>query len=275
MGLQEKKRELHAIGQRKQELWQQLQQDKEQRNAIVEAVKALREKRDALTKEVALIKQEQKRLQAAIAAKGAELQAARDGKKQMMEKLGMKEPPESIRRKMKAIEQKIETQVISFEKEKQMMDALKRLKKQCTEAEQLGSASAAVAQRAAELRELQAKEREVWRDVQQRAAASHQHHREMLARRKELDALREKQGQDFAAYDSLKKQKREAVLEVQGQAQALALQKEGQARARAAAEEARKREAEAQLQAKEKVLEEKIRKKKKITTEDLLVFQGK
>ena len=273
MELRQRVRELQDLGQKKEELWQRLQQDKGERGAMAEAVKALREKRDSITREVAVLKQERGRLQAVLEAKRRELEAAREGQKQLMGGLGIRESPESVRRKIQALEQKVETQVISFEKEKQVMDAVRRLKKQMAEAGKLRSASGAVAQRAAELRELQVKDRSLRKRIQEQAAASHQCHMEMLARRGELDALRARQKADFAAYDAVKQQKRESAAQLQSGRRELALRQDGQMKARQAAQEAQEKETELQLQEKEKVLEEKIRKKKKITTEDLLVFR--
>jgi len=102
-----------------------IREDKEKRNSLTKKVKEEKEKRGKLNKEA------KDRI--------SELKELTEEKKKISRKFDIKDDPSKIKEQIEKLEFKIETEGISFEKEKQLMAVIKDLKKKFKEAEKISN----------------------------------------------------------------------------------------------------------------------------------------
>ena len=99
---------------------------------IRDAIKKIKDnkaKRDALTLEVKTLKPKRDSINKNLSSKSAGLEKLKKEKSALAESLDIKDSPSRIKHQMEKLEFKIETDTVSFEKEKELMKKIKELKK--------------------------------------------------------------------------------------------------------------------------------------------------
>src|SRR3989344_8215735 len=102
-------------------------------NKRISAIRQDREKRDALTKKVRELKEKRAKLNDDLRKRISELVELKKQSADLMKKSKITDPAR-IKTAIDSIESKLETEVMSFEKEKELSKKLKLLKKSLTEA---------------------------------------------------------------------------------------------------------------------------------------------
>lgn len=229
-------------------------------------------KRDSLTGVVKNTKLTKEEMESRVNVLDAEITKLKEEKRKMLEKLGVGDPM-MLKRSIKALEFKIETEGLTFEKEKEMMKVLSKMKKQFEGTKSINDVSRQLDNKFAEIRDLRQQLDMTKKIVQHSAKESQKHHVELIESSKEIDELKNKEA-DFEDKIGAIKAEMHSITED--------LDKRN-----VKMDELRKTLHENNVQLKEDVdkanqeilrhkdeeVQEKLKKGKKLTTEDLLILQ--
>jgi uncharacterized coiled-coil DUF342 family protein len=241
----------------KQEI-QKIKESLKERNELSSIVKEDKKKRDELNKIISEKIKEAKSMQ----------QPAEQTEKRLN--------PHEIKRQINLMEKKIETEGLSFDKEKQIMKAINKLKKHYQEAlaeEQKYGAARGLSK---EISDMKKEANETHKGLQEKAKESQKHHETLIAESKKIDDLKKLEKEAFDKGMELKKQCTEIHEQLKKLLPELQEIKETKRHEYEQRQKAFEEQKNKTLQEKAKSVEEKLKSGKKIvlTMEDLLAYQG-
>ncbi len=272
---------IKALKQRLNELNDQKEKAFQQRNPVgkeisqhIQSVKQLKQERDTLTDEVKKLKDNRTGLNDIIKKKIDDAKKLNAEKKKSTDKPGPKENPAFLKMQMDKLEQRIETEMIPFEKEKAIMKEIKDLKKRFDAAKQANTVWGAAHQLSKDIDTMRAQADDIHKQMQQKAKLSQERHEQLVAESKKIDGLRGK-GDTFT--HDITERKGE-MAKIGPELDALVKQA-NELRTKLNAEREEKEAEQTQQRAKkfsEKLAEvkAKLASGKKLTTEDIIVMQG-
>ena len=257
---------LNKINDEKESFFQKRQDAGRKIRELISEVKELRQKRDALTSSVKDLKKGREELNTRLKGFSSELKTISSKKQEVLKKHKIKEDPAKIRTQIDRLEVKLETEVMSFEKEKQFNKQIKELRKRYHDVKDLDVVLGNFSEKSKEAYKVRDEAKKAHRDIQGRAGESQKFHEAMIAKSKEIDALRKEEDETNRNFMELKsrfteindqlKEKLKAAGDISSQLKEMSMDRD-----------------ERILRSKEQLVEEKIKKGEKLTTEDLLVFQ--
>jgi uncharacterized coiled-coil DUF342 family protein len=229
-------------------------------------------KRDSLTGVVKNTKLSKDEMESRVKELDADITKLREEKRKMLEKLGVSDPM-MLKRNIKALEFKIETEGLTFEKEKELMKVLSKMKKQYDSSKSINDVTRQLDIKFREIRDLHAQLDMTKKIVQHSAKESQKHHVELIESSKEIDELKKKEAEFEDKIGEVKAEMHGITEELD--------------KRNAKMDELRKTLHENNVQLKEDVdktnqeilrhkdeeVQEKLKKGKKLTTEDLLILQ--
>jgi len=244
-------------------------------NGIREKISAInqsREKRDSLTKQVRELKEKRTKLNDGLGKRVSELVELKKQYADLAKKSKITDPA-GIKTSIDSIESKLETEVMPFEKEKELSKKLKMLKKSLAEASAIIGIFDAVKKLNFEISSAKKESNSVHMEIQDLAKESQALHENVISESKNVDGLKLKEGEAFSKFigfkkvfsekNSFLKEKLESMGKIRAEINKFQLE-----------EDEKKRLQEAMLiKGKEQELEEKIKSGRKLTTDDFLVFQ--
>ena len=243
--------------------------------AGIQKIKENKVKRDALTSEVKELKLKRDSFNKEIKPKSDELESLKKEQDEASKKLDVRESPSRLRQQMEKLEFKIETDTVSFEKEKELMKKIKTLKKDYDKLSILQESNKNVREALDAVRKLRRESNEIHKSIQEKAKESQVLHEEILKISAEIDKFKAEEEDAFRKFSGLRKQLHEASSHLNDKFKLMDEVKSKLDKIQLDKRDIRKREEESFLKSKEEEVNEKIRKKQKLTTEDLLVFQQK
>ena len=238
----------------------------------ISAIKQSREKRDSLTKQVRELKEKRTKLNDGLGKRVSELVELKKQYADLAKKSKITDPA-GIKTSIDSIESKLETEVMPFEKEKELSKKLKMLKKSLAEASAIIGIFDAVKKLNFEISSAKKESNSVHMEIQDLAKESQALHENVISESKNVDGLKLKEGEAFSKFigfkkvfsekNSFLKEKLESMGKIRAEINKFQLE-----------EDEKKRLQEAMLiKGKEQELEEKIKSGRKLTTDDFLVFQ--
>ena len=237
---------------------------------LISQIKELKSLRDENTAKVKELKEKRKQLSEPIHSKIAEVKKERNHRNELFKKLKLKKSYSALQRDISRLEEKIETEALSPEKEQQIMKVIKNLKKELAAASTVKSVAESVERLSKDINASKKMADEVHNSIQEKAALSQKQHEKMLSISKEVDGLKEKEKnakKNFlnfkSEFSSSNQQLQQKLIELNK------IQLELNATA-AANEEDRQLKAQQEIEATERSLEEKMKKGGKITKDDLM-----
>ncbi len=96
---------------------------------LITDVKKLRIERDALTDEVKKLKEKRSELNKELNGMVSAIKEVNKEKKATQKKLGIKKDPTQLKKEIDKLDEKVETEVLSFDQEQRIMKQIKELKK--------------------------------------------------------------------------------------------------------------------------------------------------
>lgn len=268
------RQKLNGLNEVKESWFQKKEEISKRIIALIGSVRSSKEARNIKTKEARQTKDERNRINDIIKQKIGELNALNSEKEKVLSKLGIKADLSRIACQIEALELKIQTDVMDFDKEKSLNKKIKELKKQMAEGKAVSAVLDKISAKRKELDGLREKAEEKHKIVQAKASESQEKHESLLGASKEIDELKTKEEEAYKEFFKYKEQfvalnnELKEKLKLLGEA---GFKVEAEKRARKAKKD---EEIKKTLKEKERDVEEKIKKKQKLTTEDLLVFQG-
>ena len=271
----ELKQKLNSINKKKEDWFSKKEEVRKQISTLIGDLKLSKEQRDQFTQTVRLTKQDRDKLNSDIKEKTQKLQELKAERSKVEQKHNIKQSPSKIKSEIRDMQSKLETTVMSFDKEKKMMDEIKRKKKQLQESVAVSDIWDKIKNLTIELRKLQKRSKNSHRKVQDFAKNSQVKHEELISVSQQVDELRKKEEEAFKNFVKLKKEFTEQndLLKKKIEESTKISQKIGKdiKEIKAMADEKKKKA----ISTMKKEVEEKIKKKGKLTTEDLLIMQQK
>ena len=238
---------------------QKIKDSKAKRDFLTQEVKALKPKRDSINKEISskLIKFEDFKKERAALAKSP----------------CIRESPSRIKQQMERLEFKIETDTVSFEKEKELMKKIKELKSLHEDASVIENFNKKLKNASDEIRRMRKEANDCHRLIQEKAGQSQALHEEMLKISAEIDKMKIEEESAFQKFSEIKKNFNETSWQLKERLKLMNDVKNALDKISSDKKEKNRQEVESFLKSKEDAVNEKIRKRQKLTNEDLLVFQ--
>lgn len=241
----------------------------------VSEIKGEKSKRNELTAKVRDLKVKRDDLNAKIKERIDELKVLEGSLSGMQGKDGSKENPVEIKKRIERLEFKIETEPMSFEKEKELMKEIKKLKKSYDGLKGVKDVLEKVDSKKKEIRELRKEATTYHKEVQESASKSQDHHEQLLGNSEEINALKAKEDEAYQKFFDQKQEFNKVNNELKDKLVRLKELKDNLEQNNIELEEETKANIKKVLEEKEKEVEEKVRKTKKLTTEDILILQAK
>ncbi len=276
--LRSKLSEVHS---QKEEAFRQLRSLRDEAAKNMSQIREIQSQRDALTKEVSERKNERNKLNDTFKEKAAGRKDAERKNVQLRPGAGQKLPsldqkhskqdlnlnPSKLRAEIKRLEDLIETEVMSFEKEKELRKKVKGLKAAYQKVEQGKLAWKAVHAASADLAEARRKAQHSHHQVQELASLSQEKHEQVNALYKTVRELRKNENNLAEQYIQFKARHEELKKELQTiQSRVDELSK--------LFKEDDHRSFQEKIKEKTADVQEKIKKKQKLRIEDILAFQA-
>ena len=267
--------ELNQIDEQKESAFDAKDKISKQISDSIKRVKEAKSSRNKLTEEVKKLKEQRNQHNEEITTKIKDIKKLNQDKKDIEKKHKIKDNPSHIKEQIDNLELKIETQPMSFDKEKELMKRINALKKTYNEAKKISGVWDSQHKLSKEIDILKLEANKIHNDIQHKAKESQQKHEEVLSVSKEIDDLKVKEEESFKKFIDFKqkfnvineqlKQKLMQLNELNGNVRSLKAEKF----------EMRQRRQEEILKNKEQLIEEKMKRGEKLTTEDILVLQSK
>ncbi|MBW2976480.1 hypothetical protein KY347_03475 [Candidatus Woesearchaeota archaeon] len=238
----------------------------------IKAIKQTKEKRDSLTKSVKDLKEKRNKLNEEVRKNISGLINLKDNLKGLTNKSKIKDPG-AIKGEIGRIEAKLETEAMSFEKEKELSKKLKSLKKLLSEAGEIIRAQDKIKKFNSEIDTAKKKTDDVHKEIQSLAQESQKLHEEIIKSSKEIDELNVQEEAAFKNFVSLKKNFGEINSKLKEKLSEMSCIREKISKFRLEEDEKKRLEESILIKSKEQEIEEKIKCGKKLTTDDFLVFQ--
>jgi uncharacterized coiled-coil DUF342 family protein len=268
------RQQLKELYDQKEKLFQQHRARSKEISQHIKTIKQLKQERDTFTHEVKALKGSRTWLNTVIFKDIEQAKKLNAEKRKSTAKLGVKENPAKFKMLMDKLETKLETEAMSFEREKELMKEIKDLKKRYEAARTSSVIWDTAKQLSKEIDVRKEQADEIHGQIQQKAKASQEKHEMLVEESKKVEALKKKNDDIGKDVDARKAEMAKLGAELD------ALQKQaGELRAKLSAE--RKEQEHEQEQARAKKFSEKLAEVKakmakggKLTTEDIIILQG-
>lgn len=243
---------------------------------IKDAIQKIRDskaKRDSLTLEVKGLKQKRDSINKELSLKSSELEKLKKERSELAKSLDVKDSPSRIKQQMERLEFKIETDTVSFEKEKELMKSIRGLKKSYDKASILEESNKKIKDAMGIVRQMKRDANEAHKAVQEKAKQSQALHEEILKISAEIDKAKSKEEEAFKKFSEFKNNFNAANAQLKEKLKSMNEVKSRLDRIASERKERKMAVQESFLKSKEDAVNEKIKRREKLTTEDLLVFQ--
>ncbi|MBS3097910.1 hypothetical protein J4209_03905 [Candidatus Woesearchaeota archaeon] len=268
------KTELNQIDEQKELSFQNKERYSREIENLIREAKEKKVKRDLLTKQVKEDKEKRQKLNEEIKKSISEIKKLNEEKEEVIKKHKIKEDPSIIRAEIEKLEGRIETDIMPFEKEKELMKRIKELKGAYGRSKEISSIWEKGHALSKNIDNLRKEAEEAHIRIQNRAKESQSKHEEMLEISKKIDDLREKEEKDFQKFIGLKRKFNEINEKLKEKLLEMGKLKEEVDKHKTETKKKMKEEEDKILKDKEEFVQEKIKKGEKLTTEDILVFQN-
>ena len=267
------KNSLNGLDREKESWFRKKEEISSKIRAGIQKIKDSKAKRDALTNEIKGLKPKRDGLNREVKPKSEELEILKKERDIASKKLDIRDSPSRIKQQMEKLEFKIETDTVSFEKEKELMKKIKGLKKDYYRISIIRDSNKNVRKVLDAVRKSRKDANEVHNQIQEKAKQSQILHEGIIRLSKEIDALKAEENDAFKKFSEFRKKFHEANNDLKEKLKLMNEVKSQLDGIYSDKKERRRQEEYSFLKAKEEAVNEKIRKRQKLTTEDLLVFQ--
>jgi uncharacterized coiled-coil DUF342 family protein len=270
---------LAAINAEKESWFSKKAEISEQIKKNIAEIKELKDKRNKFTNQVKDLKKERDTLNSEITTNIKKIVSEKKDAGVPIQKEehgfhGKRGPSFSkLKTEIEALEYRLETQPMSFDKEQKIRKEIKGMKKELDEMKSKSKVSDELKAVSSETNTLKKKANTFHKDIQKMAKESQDAHELLIIKSNEVDELKKKEEEAYQKFIELKTE----YLKLSGEMQekSKVFQENRQKIDGANREASKKKHLEEQevMREKTKEVEEKISKRKKLTTEDLLVMQ--
>jgi uncharacterized coiled-coil DUF342 family protein len=260
------------LDRKKEELYREKRKVSSDIHSRIRVAKDSKDKRNNLTEAVKSNKHSKEELEAKFKTLDEEISALKAEKHKILDKIGVADPI-MLRKEIKKLEFRIETEGLTFEKEKEAMKVLGKMKKQYDNSKGVNDIEQKLSTKFRELREIREIMDMTSKIVQVSAKESQKHHVELIESSKEIDELKKKEdtfeneGSKFKSEISTLNEEMNVKLTRLDELRKVLGENNVKLK------EDVERSNHEILKQKDDAVQEKIKTGKKLTTEDLLILQ--
>ena len=270
--VRELRNKINTLDRKKEELYREKRKISSDIHSRIRVAKDSKDKRNNLTEAVKNTKHSKEELEARLLVLDEEVKTLKEEKRRLLEKIGVGDPM-MLKKEIKKLEFRIETEGVTFEKEKELMKVLSKMKKQYDSSKVIIDIEQKLSTKFRELRELRDMTDMTKKIVQVSAKESQKHHVELIESSKEIDELKKKED-NFESEASKYKSDIAAVgEELNNKIARLDDLRKILGENNVKLKEDVERSNHEILKQKDQEVQEKIKTGKKLTTEDLLILQ--
>jgi len=238
----------------------------------IKNIKENRNKRDSLTKRVRELKEKRSKLNEDIRKKISGPVKLKNEVKNLAKKSKINDP-QRLKGDIDNIEVKLETEAMSFEKEKDLSKKLKLLKKSLDEASTIINIYEKIKKLNLEINSSRKSNNETHNQIQKFAKESQELHEGIIKDSKEIDELEIKEEEAFKNFLKFKKNFNDTNNKLKEKLIVMNGIREKINKFKLEEDEKRRLKETILIKSKEQEMEEKIKEGKKLTTDDFLAFQ--
>jgi len=263
---------INNLDRKKEELYREKRKVSSDIHSRIKVAKDSKDKRNNLTEAVKTTKHSKEELEAKLKALEAEVSTLKEEKIKLLQKIGVSDPM-MLKKDIKKLEFKIETEGVTFEKEKELMKVLSKMKKQYDSTKVIFDIENKLSSKFRELRDLREMTDMTKKIVQVSAKESQKHHVELIESSKEIDELKKREDTFESEAAKYKSEIFAANEELNGKMQRMDELRKVLGENNVKLREDVERSNHEILKQKDNAVQEKIKTGKKLTTEDLLILQ--
>jgi uncharacterized coiled-coil DUF342 family protein len=263
---------INFLDRKKEELFREKRKISSDIHSRIRVAKDSKDKRNNLTEAVKNTKHSKEEIEAKIIVLDEEVKKLREEKSKVLQKSGV-EDPMMLKKNIKKLEFKIETEGLTFEKEKEMMKVLSKMKKQYENTKSISDIENKLGSKFRELRDLRTMIDMTKKIVQVSAKESQKHHVELIESSKEIDELKKKEDDFEGNANKFKAEISELNQELDKKFELMNSLKQKLTDNNVRLKEDQEKSNHEILKQKDEQVQEKIKTGKKLTTEDLLILQ--
>ncbi len=270
------KSKLNELNDQKEHWFHKKEEISKKIRSHISTIKNSKRERNVFTKQVKDSKGKREDLNKQIKDKINEVKKLNKEKKDIATKYGIEGDPSALKSQINKLEQKIETEPMSFDNERKIMKKIKEMKKKYDEALKVSNVWKKIHDVSKDIDKLKRKADSSHKSIQSKAKDSQEKHEEMVGASKEVNDLKKKEEEaykkflDFKAqFTKLNNELKELLPGINKIRGDLDLDKKE-------AKKIKELKKQKTLDEKRKEVQDKLSSGKKITltTEDLLAFQG-
>lgn len=270
--VRELRNKLGALDRRKEDIFKEKRKIGSDIYSRIKNAQDNKQKRDSLTGVVKNTKLTKEEMESRVTELDAEINKLREEKRKVLEKLGVDDPIR-LKKSIKALEFKIETEGLTFEKEKELMKVVQKMRKQYESSKSIDDISRQLDSKIREIRDLRAQLDMTKKIVQHSAKESQKHHVELIESSKEIDELKKRENEFEEKIGGIKSEMHELTTQLDERNVKIdELRKVLHENNVQLKEDVEKSNQEI-LKQKDEEVKEKLKSGKKLTTEDLLILQ--
>ncbi len=268
------KSKLNELNEKKEFWFKKKAELQKQVSDLISGLKQIKSDKDTFNQDLIDEKNTRDKYNSEVKLLVSEIKKLNKEKKDFLAKYNLKFDPSKLKEKIQNLEQSIETEAYSFEKEKKVMDEIKKLKKLYDETSMLNTIVEKAEEISKKIEVAKSKADEAHKKFKDLSNDNKEGYKEFIDSSKRINELKNEQEDAYRNFIELKKefgvvnsQLKQKLVELNdAQSQVTGIKEEKQ-------KERRSKERQI-LKEKAKDVEEKLKKRKKLTTEDLIVFQG-
>jgi uncharacterized coiled-coil DUF342 family protein len=263
---------INSLDRKKEEMYREKRKISSDIHSRIRVAKDSKDKRNSLTEAVKNTKHSKEELEAKLKTLDEDIRHLKEEKHKLLEKIGV-EDPLMLKKNIKKLEFRIETEGLTFEKEKELMKVLSKMKKQYESTKVVIDIENKLSAKFRELRELREMMDMTKKIVQVSAKESQKHHVELIESSKEIDELKKKEDTFESEGSKYKAEIAGLNEELNGKLAKLDEIRKILGENNVKLKEDIEKNNHEILRQKDHEVQEKIKTGKKLTTEDLLILQ--
>jgi len=241
---------------------------------LIKQIKGLKTKSDSSSKPISEIKSERDKCNNEVRELIKNFKVLSKEKEEKLSKLKSPADPAAITAQIDRLERRIETEAPSFEKEKELMKAIKSLRKQRDETKGVSSVYDSMRKLSKQIDEAKMKAEGFHKQLTDRLKENKKGYGDFMALSKRITDLKLEQEKAFENFTKFKKEFSELSKTLNDKLKEKQTERKAQTKEFEGVKKVRKEQDEKLLKEKVDAVEEKLKKKRVLTTEDIIAFQG-
>ena len=266
----ELKNKLQKLNEEKEKFFKEKEELKKEIKKEIGQLKGIKSRKSLAQKAISESKEKRHEYSKQIYDLIKQIKELNEQKRNFFQKFNLRNSPEELKEKIDQLELSIETQAYTFEKERKVMEQIKKLKKIYNDALQGSELLNKINKISLQIDELKRKSQD-FNQIIEKELKEVKDYEEFKENIKKINYLRNKQQEYFQKFLEAK---REFLNANTGLKNKLLEVKNLQRNIYEETKKERERTSQSILNKKTIEVEEKLRKRQKLTTEDLIVFQG-